>query len=258
VARLARAQGLDRAILLATGSPAGAGSSAAETINVTIVGRETLRAQFEALAESADRQQANAQSEAIARARAAISAHGAMQKLLATALKRLDSTSVKPKAVGSATLVKASERLRMTRISAEQAFLAWETLLADWLDAFGSAPAHDSSLPLLVDASEYPARHERATHLGSALAEVLREMSTTPSDGEMGYGAWRTAVVEEARLRCAALAARLQMIDPAQWTDFDAARSLAREADALEAENTARYASARADKAQSQVTQLAR
>jgi hypothetical protein len=256
-ARLARAQGLDSAIVMTTGSPTHAVSRAAETSNVRIIGRETLRAQFAALAESADRQQATVLVEANARARAAISTHGAMRKSLAAAAKRLDSSSVKPKAVGSATLAKASERLRMTRTAAEQAFLAWETLLADWLNAFGPAPAHDSSLPLLVDASEFQALRERASHLGTALADVLREMATTPNDGEMGYGAWRAAVVDEARLRCVALVAKLGMVDPAQWTDFDAARSLAREAGALEAENAARYASARADKAQSQVTQLA-
>ncbi|HEY7092792.1 MAG TPA: hypothetical protein VH393_06420, partial [Ktedonobacterales bacterium] len=98
---------------------------------------------------------------------------------------------------------------------------------------------------------------ERGAHLGSALADLLRELAATPGDGDMGYSAWRSAVIEEARLRCAALMTRLKTVDPAQWPDFDAARPPARETDALEAELAARRASARADKAQSQVTRLA-
>jgi hypothetical protein len=112
-------------------------------------------------------------------------------------------------------------------------------------------------LPLLADESAFASLRERAAHLGSALSAALRAVAATLDDGEMGYDAWRAAVVEETRLRCAALAARLRVLEPAQWAEFDAARSPTREAEALEAETAARYASARADKAQSQVTQLA-
>jgi hypothetical protein len=216
-----------------------------------------VRAQLAIIAESVDRQQANAQAEAKARARAAIVAHAAMQKTLTAAAKRLEAKSAKPHASTSATVAKARDQLRTARIAADQAFLAWETLLADWLGSFGSAPAHDGTLPLLSDASEFAALRERGAHLGSALADLLRDLAATPSDGEMGYSAWSAAVIEEARLRCAALIARLKTVDPAQWADFDAARPPANETDALEAEIAARRASARADKAQSQVTRLA-
>jgi hypothetical protein len=224
---------------------------------VRIVDGEILRAHLATLAGSADHRQATAQAEAKTRARAAISAHAAMQKALAAATKRIEAKSPRPRAVGKATPAKAREQLRATRISANQAFLAWETLFADWLETFGSAPAHDGTLPILVDASAFTPLRERAAHLGGVLADLLYELAVTPSDGELGYGSWRAAVLEEARLRCAALAAQLQIIDPAQWADFDAACSQARETDALEAEVAARRASARADKAQSQVTQRA-
>ena len=256
-ARLARAQRLERALLLAVGAPTRAARDLAVSSGVRIVDGEILRVQLATLVESADQQQATAQAELKARARAAIGAYTAMQKTLTAATKRIEAKSPRPGATGTATLAKAREQLRAARTSADQAFLAWETLLADWLAAFGSAPAHDGTLPILVDGSSFTLLRERAAHLGSVLSDLLRHLAATPSDGELGYSAWRTAVIEEARLRCAALMAQLQIIDPAQWADFDEARSPARETDALEAGVAARRASARADKAQSQITQLA-
>jgi hypothetical protein len=256
-ARLAHEHRLERALLLAAGAPTRAARTLAEASKVRILDGESVRSQLVALEGSPDQQQATVQAEAKARARAAIVAYAAIQKTLTAAVKRLEANSAKPRAPTSATVAKARDQLRAARIAADQAFLAWETLLADWLESFGSAPAHDGTLPLLSDASEFAALRERSTHLGSALADLLRELAATPSDGEMGYSAWRSAVVEEARLRCAALIARLKTVDPAQWADFDAARPSASETDALEAEITARRASARADKAQSQVTRLA-
>jgi hypothetical protein len=256
-ARLAREQRLERALLLSAGAPTRAARELAESSSVRIVDGDVLSAQLATLAGSAERQQATVQAEAKARARAAINAHAAMQRALAAATKRVEAKSPKPRATGNAALATTRDQLRATRTSADQAFLAWETLLADWLAAFESAPAHDGTLPILLEASAFTLLRERATHLGSVLSNLLRELIATPSDGELGYSVWRAAVVEEARLRCAALAALLQSIDPAQWADYDAARSQARETDALEAEVAARRASARADKAQSRVTQLA-
>jgi hypothetical protein len=258
-ARLAQERRLERALLLATGSPTRAARTLAEASNVHIFDGEVLRSQLATITERVDHQQTTAQAEAQARARAAIAAYAAMQKSLTAAAKRLEATSARPRAAGpaSATLAQTRDQLRAARIAADQAFLAWETLLADWLESFGSAPAHDGTLPLLSDASAFVALRERGTHLGSALADLLRALAATPGDGEIGYRAWRSAVVEEARLRCAALIARLKTVDPAPWADFDAARPPARETDALEAVIAARRASARADKAQSQVTRLA-
>jgi hypothetical protein len=256
-ARRAREQGLERALLLASGLPTRTARALAASNRVSVIAGEELRAQLVALAESADRQEQTAQAVMKTRARAATSAHTAMQKSLASAIQGLGKTSARPRVVGSATLAKARDQLRTARISADQAILAWETLLADWLAAFGTAPAHGGSLPFLADASEFASLRERAAHLGTALASVLREMATTPPDGEMGYDAWRAAVIEETRLRCAALEARLQIVEPAQWASFDAARDPAYEIAAEEAERAARHASARADKAQSQVVRLA-
>jgi hypothetical protein len=256
-ARLAHKQRLALSLLLAAGSPTRAARSLAEASSVRILDGETLDSQLVALAGNVDHQQVAAQAEAKARARAAIGAYAAMQKALSTAAKRLEAKSTKPRAPASATVAKARDQLRAARIAADQAFLAWQTLLADWLESFGSAPAHDGTLPLLGDASEFAALRERGTHLGSALTDLLRELAETPSDGEMDYSAWRSAVIEEARLRCAALMTRLKTVDPAQWADFGAARPPSRETDTLEAEIAARRASSRADKAQSQVTRLA-
>jgi hypothetical protein len=255
--QLAREQGVERAVLLAAGSPTRSAQRMAEASDVRIVDGEALRSQLAALAASMDGQRESAQAETGARAKSASAAYAAMQKALAAAAKRLEATVSKSRATGSATLAKAQDQLRAARTSADQAFLAWETLLADWLDGFGSAPAHDGSLPILADADEFATLHERATHLGTALTNVLRDIIATPGDGEMGYSAWRAAVVEEERLRCVALEARLSIVDPAAWADFDAARSQEREAEASQAGIAARRASARADKAQSQVTQRA-
>jgi hypothetical protein len=256
--RRAREQGVGRALLLAAGLPTRSAQRMAKASGVRIVDGEALRSQLAALAASVDGRQESAQAETRARAKSATSAQTAMQKALATAAKRLETTQATTRAAGSATLAKARDQLRSARTSADQAFLAWETLLSDWLESFGSAPAHDGSLPLHADASEFTSLCERAAHLGTALANVLRELVATPGDGGTGYSGWRAAVVEEARLRRAALEARLRIIDPARWADFDAARSQEREAEASQAEIAARRASARADKAQSQVTQLAR
>jgi hypothetical protein len=254
---LARAQRVKRAVLLAAGSPTRSAQRMAEASDVRIVDGEALRSQLAALAESVDGQQEGALAETRARAKSASAANAAMQKALASAAKRLDATPSPSRASGSATLAKAQDQLRAARTAADQAYLAWDTLLSDWLDGFGSAPAHDGSLPMLADADEFTSLRERAAHLGIALTAVLRDITATPGDGEMGYGAWRAAVVEEERLRCVALELRLRMIDPAEWADFDAARSQERAAEASQAEIAARRASARADKAQSQVTQLA-
>jgi hypothetical protein len=256
-ARLAHEQRLEGGLLLAAGSPTRAARTLAEASMVRVLDGETLQSQLATIAERVDSQQTTAQAETKARAQAAIGAHTAMQKALTAAARRLEAKSAKPHAPMGATLAKSRDQLRTTRTSTDQAFLAWETLLADWLASFGSAPAHDGALPLRGDASEFAALRERGTHLGSALADLLRELAAIPSDGDMGYSAWRSAVIEEARVRCAALMARLKTVDPAQWADFDAARPPARETDALEAEIAARRASARADKAQSQVTRLA-
>jgi len=257
MARLAREQRLERSLLLTFGSSKRDARTLAEASMVRILDGETLRSQLATIAESVNHQQTTAQAEAKARARAAIAAYAAIQKALTAAAKRLEAKSAKSHAPPNTTLAKARDQLRTTRTSTDQAFLAWETLLSDWLASFGSAPAHDGGVPLLGDASEFAALRERGTHLGSALVDLLRELAATHSDGDMSYSAWRSAVIEEARLRCAALMARLKTVDPAQWADFDAARPPARETDALEAEIAARRASARADKAQSQVTRLA-
>jgi hypothetical protein len=257
-ARLAHEQGLERALVLASGSPTRAARALGETNKVRILDGETLRSQLATIAVSVDHQQVAAQAEAKARSRAAIGAHAAMQKALTHASKRLEAKSTQPRAPTSATSARSHDQLRAARIAADQAFVAWETLLADWLASFGSTPAHDGTLPIVIDASEFASLRERGTHLGSALADLLRDLVAAPSDGEIRYSAWRAAVIEEARLRCGALIARLTTVDPAQWVDFDTARPPARETDALEAEITARRASARADKAQSQVTRLAR
>jgi hypothetical protein len=256
-ARLAREQHLDHAALLTAGAPSPAAREAAEASHMQIIDGAALRAQLASLAVSSDRQIESAAAETKARARAATAAHVAIRKALVNASKALGATSAQPRVVGSAALAQARERLRAARISTEQALLAWETLLADWLAAFGSAPAHDGSLTFLVDANAFKALRERAGHLGSALESALREIAAAPTDGEMGYDVWRDAVVEEARLRYAALETRLRVVDPAEWMDYDVARASAREAEDMYAERAAAHASARADKAQSQVTQLA-
>jgi hypothetical protein len=256
-ARLAREQHLDLAVLLTAAAPSPTARDAAEANNMQIIDGEALRAQLASLAVSYDRQIEGAAAETKARAHAAVAARVAIRKALVNASKALGSRSAQPRVVGSAALALARERLCAARISTEQAFLAWETLLAGWLAAFGPAPAHDGSLTFLVDANSFKALRERAGHLGNALESALREIADTPADGEMGYDAWRAAVVEEARLRCAALETRLRVVDPAEWMDYDAARASAREAEDTYAERAAAHASARADKAQSQVAQLA-
>jgi len=256
-ARLAREHHLDRAVLLTAGVSSPTARDAAEANNMRIIDGEALRAQLASLAVSYDRQIESVVAETKARARAATAAHVAIRKALVNASKALGSRSAQPRVVGSAALAQARERLRAARIATEQAFLAWETLLAEWLAAFGPAPAHDGSLTFLVDANSFKALRERAAHLGSALESALREIADAPAHGEMGYDAWRAAVVEEARLRCAALQTRLRVVDPAEWTDFEAARASVREAEDTYAERAAAHASARADKAQSQVAQLA-
>jgi hypothetical protein len=255
--RLARELGLERALLLSAGVATPPALAVSEAAHIRLIDGEMLRAQLATLGGSYDRHVESAQAETKARARAAIGARAAIQQALATALMALVFESDQQRAVGSAALARAREQLGSARVSAEQAFVAWETLVANWLAAFASAPAHDGSLAFLLDASGFKTLRERGVHLGSALANILREIADTPSDGEMGYGAWRATVVEEARLRLDARRARLDTVDPAQWAEFDLARPAAQEVEASQAEIAAARASARADKAQSQVTQLA-
>ena len=80
-ARLAHEQRLEHALLLIAGSPTRAAVSGEGQQRAYLDGG-TLRSQLATIAESVDRQQANAQAEAKTHARAAIAAHAATQKAL--------------------------------------------------------------------------------------------------------------------------------------------------------------------------------
>jgi hypothetical protein len=223
--------------------------------HVRFIDRPALAETLARLATAYQREQERTQDEAKTRAKAATTAR---KKLLA-ALTTLDEQSrAEPgaqKATGRPAVRKAAAQVEQARRLAAQALIAWETLLTEWLAAFGERPERDGSLALVAEPTIYSELAERADHLKKPLLDALRALAKTAGDGDLGYGPWRLAISEELAAHCAALRWRGSLVDPAQWQDYaQAVNDLALQ-EATRAENAATHAAARAERARSQLAE---
>jgi len=245
-----------RAMLVSPAEASDEARAAAGELGVVLWDGVALRERLAWLTTAHSTEEARAQGEAKERAAAASRARAQMVKSLDQAASALEAPAAGGRVAGRAALDAAVADLRAVRQSAERAFLAWETLVADWLAAFAERPTRANELAIAADATRLRELRERAVHLGKALQGALSRLAKTPADGEMGYGAWRQALAEEYAARCASLRARIEAVDPAAWEDFDRARSTEARQRAERAARDAAYAAARAGKAYAQLAEL--
>lgn len=217
--------------------------------DVRFIDRPALALALAGLATAYQREQERTQDEAKARAKAAAAARKKLISALTTIDEAARAEAAKQKPTGRAAVRKAATQVEQSRRLAAQALMAWETLVTDWRAAFDERPARDGTLTFTVEAPAYADLAERADHLKKPLLDALRALAKTPSDGDLGYAAWRQAIGEELAARCAALRAHAQMVDPTRWQDYaEAVDNHAFQA-ATNAENAATHAAARVARA---------
>lgn len=190
-------------------------------------------------------------SEAVAACEQLLTAIRTLEEVLAAAANSRRTS-------GRTALVAAVATIGKARQLAQQAFLAWDTLMEDWQAAFGEREARDGSLPIVASAEQLREYGQRAGHLADVLKPAFEDIASTPGAGELGYGAWRKAIVEELTARCEALRWRLTALDPAKAQSFAAAHDAEALAQAETAVTAATHASVRIEKAYAQLETRAR
>jgi hypothetical protein len=245
-----------RSLLVSSALATEAARNAATELGVTLWDSLALRKRLSQLADAPHQEAAQARNDAKERATVAVKTRAHMLKALDGAKAALRVESAPERATGHAALRSAVEELTAVRQSAEQAFLAWDTLIEDWLAAFAERPTRSGALAFAADVEQFGELRDRAGHLGKALKQTFERLACTPADGEMGYDAWRKALVEEYAARLEACRVRVETVDPTAWEDESKARSAEELARAEQAAQAASYAMARSVKAYARVAEL--
>jgi hypothetical protein len=162
------------------------------------------------------------------------------------------------KAGSRAALLEAVEAISSAITVSTQAFLAWETLAADWNASFADHEGRDGSLPITAESAAFDDLGERAGHLAEVTLQALVQIQNTPGTGELGYTAWRKAVIEELLARCEVMRRRISIVVPSRWQVYGEARDTQKLQEAEEAATQATYARGRAEKALAQLQTRAR
>jgi hypothetical protein len=249
----------DRQVLLITTSVVGKEAmAAAHDLDVTLVERaelETLLEQQEAAHTREVAAEAQAAEERALRAETTRTSVLSLLDQMEDALARAVNTR---KTGTRAVLLESVERISAGTAVCTQAFVAWETLTTDWTAAFGEHEGRDGDLLITADLATLDEIGERARHLAAVTLQALGQVQETPGAGELGYTAWRKAVVEELLARCDAVRCRFNAILPTAWQDYSKARDTAKLQQAEEATVVASYARGRAEKALAQLQTRAR
>lgn len=161
------------------------------------------------------------------------------------------------RAVGG-DVARSARVIQEIRAVADQVFVAWETWLADWQELFPERAARDGSLRLLAGEERLSELSQRAEHLFSVTRDAFTRFPTTPGAGEMGYTAWRKAIVEELTARCEALRWQMAAHNPERWRDFASVMDTQAQVQAATARTLAAHARARADSSFAQLATRAR
>lgn len=157
------------------------------------------------------------------RAQAAIQVRQTLQDGLRAVAALLDTTAARhhpphAEAVTDATLTEQGQ-------TARQALAALDTLIEEWEGAFPTTPSRSGAQDIAVDEQGFGALGARADHLLAVLdASCVR---VAAANGAGTGREWITAVRDELREMCLALATRCQALDPAAWRAFDAVRDTA-------------------------------
>jgi hypothetical protein len=243
--------------VLTPSAPSAQALAVIERAGARLIGPEILNAELVRLstayaderAASDDTADALAQVAAIVRALVI----GQMESLEAVLVQAANTRRAAGAAVKHAAGV-----LRDVWARTDQAFVAWETLLADWQALFPDRAARDGSLRLRTDDRRLGELRERADHLFGVTREGLARLTETPGAGEMGYTAWRRALLDELTARCESARWRMLAMNPAEWRDY----AHVTDAQALERAESGRtaavHARARAEKAYAQLATRAR
>jgi hypothetical protein len=254
-----RAGNPDLVALLVSTTPASADASAlAEQLGVTIIERVSLVTWLERL-EAAHTLEIEAEAQAAEER--ALHADMARTRLLAE-LDQIEGAlarAVNSRKAGSrAALLEAVEAISSAVTISTQAFLAWETLAADWNASFGDHEGRDGSLLITAESASFDEIDDRAGHLAEVILRALVQIQSTPGTGELGYTAWRKAVMEELLARCEVMRRRISIVDPSRWQVYAEARDTHELQEAEEAATQASYARGRAEKALTQLQTRAR
>lgn len=244
--------------LIATARAGDDAASEARRLGVDLMDGEALARRLDALvasqthAHETERVAADAVAHSAARARDALLADvAALEEVLAHAGNGR-------RASGGTAVATAVATVDAARQEALRAFLAWDTLAGEWIACFDERAARDGVLVILADDARFADLTQRAAHLRAATAAVLARIAPTPGGGELGYGAWRRAVVEELTARCESCRWRLLAVDPARWEDFAAAHDGAALERATAADAAAGHAAGRVAKAYADMAARAR
>ncbi|MEO7002543.1 MAG: hypothetical protein ABI068_12065 [Ktedonobacterales bacterium] len=256
------ASGATQTLLLTSAEATVDALIAARRLGVRLLDRSALRERLRAYSTAFQREQLQANEEITTRANAAIQSHAQLLAALATlqpplALLTPDAQNVGAhgKVSGRTAVKKMVAQVSEARRMAQQALMAWETLMGEWGGAFGERPARDGGLLLTAAPTAYTALGERSSHLAEALAAALTRLATTAPDGELGYGVWRQAVAEEVIARGEALRWRVSALNPTHWRDFSIAHDDAAAQEVSRATNAAAHAATRAEKAWAQLAE---
>jgi hypothetical protein len=246
------------ALLLTTSSASVAAATLAEQLGVTIFERAALTTWLERL-EAAHTLEVEAEAQATEER--ALHADLTRTRLLAEVdhLEGVVARAVNSrKAVNRAALLEAVEAISSAKIISTQAFLAWETLASDWNASFGEHEGRDGSLLITAESTVFDEIGERAGHLSEVTEQALVQIQNTPGTGELGYTAWRRAVMEELLARCEVMRRRVSIVVPSRWRNYGEARDTQKLQEAEEAATLATYARGRAEKALTQLQTRAR
>jgi hypothetical protein len=245
-------------VLVTTAVVAEEAREVAARLNARLIGPAELGDTLEKLGSAHTREREQVALDREQRVSGAIAARGAMLAAIRTLEEALAAAVNSRRTSGRTTLVGAVAKIGKARQLAQQVFLAWDTLVNDWQAAFGEREARDGSLPIVATAEQLQECGQRAAHLAEVLKPAFVDIAATPGAGELGYGAWRKAVLEELTARCEVLRWRLSALDPAQAQSFAAAHDTEALAQAETAATAATHASARVEKAYAQLETRAR
>ncbi|HEX8036623.1 MAG TPA: hypothetical protein VF510_22385 [Ktedonobacterales bacterium] len=247
-----------RVVLMTTAPTAEDARDMAARLDIRLIDAEQLSELLEKLGSAHTREREEASLDREQRVSDAITAREQMLMAVRSLEAALAAAVNSRRTSGRTAVVSAVAAIVKARQRAQQAILAWDTLVDDWQAAFGEREARDGSLPIVATVDQLSEYGQRAEHLADVLRPALVDIAATPGMGELGYGAWRKAILEELTAHCEALRWRLSALDPTNALSFAAAHDAEALAQAEAALTAATHASARVEKAYAQLETRAR
>lgn len=244
--------------LITTAPATTAARTTAARLSLRLLDRQPMREMLGQLSSAHLTQREATQHDTLERAESAIAVRGTLLATIQAMEEQLAAAVNTRRAAGGKSVAAAAATITTLRNEVSRAFLAWETLNSDWGAVFGEQEARDGTLAINATSDQLRELGERAEHLRDVTLESFNRFAMTQGTGDLGYGAWRKAILEEWTARCEALRWRLLAIDPAAWQDFRQTHDVQAQENAAIAETAASHAAARVQKAQAQMESRAR